>query len=203
MPVVDISGAGDSYAFEGTFLDISDEAYKRVLQDLLPYGPAWTREPDRILTRLLCGLSREPSRTEFQARRLIEEADPRTTQELIDDWERFVGLPGDCENPPTDLEERRQAVVAKLRQRVSPTPAYFQSLAEGLGYTGVVVTRNEQNPFTAISNCNDSLRGGPWSYTWSIQTNESTDLDDTLRCLVALVAPQHGTALLYLGTTPV
>ena len=199
MPVVDISGAGDSYAFEGTFLDISDEAYKRVLQDLLPYGPAWTREPDRILTRLLCGLSREPSRTEFQARRLIEEADPRTTQELIDDWERFVGLPGDCENPPTDLEERRQAVVAKLRQRVSPTPAYFQSLAEGLGYTGVVVSRTHLLLLATVTTRYGAVRGpthGAFKQTslrtlmiryvaWSLLSPRSTEQ----RCFILGLPP--------------
>ncbi len=192
-----------TWASDETVIDVSNEDYKRVMQDLLPPGPAWTREPDRVLTKLLCGMAREFSRTELQLRRLIEEADPRTTQELLPDWERFLDLPGECTNPPTTLEGRRQAVLAKLRQRVSPTPEYFKTLAEDLGYTGVVVTTNEGNPFTTISNCNDSLRGGPWLYTWSIQTDQSSDQDDTLDCLVSLVAPAHGTYILYLGTTPI
>lgn len=199
MPVVDMYGSAYVYAFEEAALDQSNEDYLTVFQDLLPHGPAWTRRPGAWLTRLLRGLAREASRVELTAAQLIEETDYRETQLLLPEWEAFAGLP-DCGQVSDDISERQAALHAKLTQNISPTPSTFQSIAEGLGYTGVVVTRTEANPFTVGSTVGDTLRGGPWRHAWSITTNESTDNDALLRCLVNQLAPQHGIVIFNLGT---
>ena len=53
--------------------------YQTLLQQLLPYGPAWTDDPDAGITRLFTGLAQELARLDTRAWQLIEEADPRTT----------------------------------------------------------------------------------------------------------------------------
>lgn len=199
MPVVTMYGSAYAYAFEEAALDVSNEDYLAVFQDLLPHGPAWTRRPGAWLTKLLRGLAREPSRIELTAAQLIEETDYRTTQLLLEEWEDFAGLPG-CGEVPATVPERQAALHAKLTQNISPTPATFQAIAEGLGYTGVVVNRSEAVPFTVGSTVGDTLRGGPWRHAWSITANESTDNDALLRCLVNQLAPQHGIVIFNLGT---
>jgi uncharacterized protein YmfQ (DUF2313 family) len=179
----------------GALCNLNNEDYCNVAQNLLPYGPAWTGPR---LKQFLCGIAREFSRVEWMARRLIEESDPRTTQLLIEEWEAFAGLPGCNGTLGATLEARHQALHAKLTQNLSPTPATFIAIAEALGYTGAIVINNG-NPFTCISNCNDSLYGGPWIFTWTLQVDASSANDAILECLVRELTPQHTTVLFEYG----
>lgn len=163
--------------------------------DLLPPGPAWqgTR-----LKQFLTAAVREFSRVEWRARRLIEESDPRTTQELLSEWEAFAGLPA-CGGPgPETIAGRQAALVAKLTQQLTPTAAAFIEIAESLGYDDVAVVVNA-DPFTCISNCNDVLGGADWIFTFTVSVGESSENDATLECLVNALKPVHTTALFEYG----
>lgn len=202
MPTVSIRG-GETLAVEVEGrVGAANDDYLHAAQALLPPGAAWTLRRGSTLANTLAGLVREFARVEASAARLIEDSDPTTTQELLPRWENLAGLPG-CGDLPSTVEGRQDALQAKLTQSVSPNPATFRAMAVVLGYTGVVVTRNEARPFVAGSSAGDSLRGGPWHAAWSITTDQSTDNDDLLRCLVGQVAPQHGTVIFNLGATPV
>ena len=72
------------------------EQYRQALQSLLPPGPAFTREPNALLTKLLDALAQELYRADLRAAQLIDEAFPDTTTELLPDWERVAGLPDAC-----------------------------------------------------------------------------------------------------------
>lgn len=176
--------------------NINHDDYGVQAADLLPPGSAWT---GTRLGQFLTAVVREFSRVEWRARRLIEEADPRTTQELLSEWEEFAGLPDACGGtPPETVAGRQEALVAKLTRNVSPTPQAFIDLAEALGYTGVIITLNG-NPFTCISNCNDSLYGAQWIYTFTITVDASSENDATLECLARALAPAHTTVLFEYG----
>lgn len=175
--------------------NLNSEDYGSQAIDLLPQGPAWEGDS---LKQFLAVVVREFSRIEWRARRLIEESDPRTTQELLAEWEALAGLPA-CGGPgPDTVAGRQQALVAKLTQNLSPTPATFVALAESLGYTGVSVVSNA-DPFTCISDCNDSLYGGPWIFTFTIVVDASSENDSTLECLAEALAPVHTTVLFQYG----
>lgn len=75
---------------------LTDTDYLRQLQSLLPPGPAWPKDDGATLTRLFGALSSELARVDGRAWQLVEEADPRTTGELLADWERSAGLPDIC-----------------------------------------------------------------------------------------------------------
>ena len=67
------------------------------LAALLPIGPAWPREYDSTLMALIGGLSQIWGDVDGRAADLLEtESDPRTTVELLPDWERAWGLPDPC-----------------------------------------------------------------------------------------------------------
>jgi uncharacterized protein YmfQ (DUF2313 family) len=134
--------------------------YLLQLQDFLPPGIAWTRDPDAVLTALLDALASEFARIDLRGRQLLDEADPGTTTEMITDWEREVGLPDPCIGALADtLEARRAAVVQRLTARGGASIAYFTAIAAALGYEGLEI--DEFRPFIAgISRCGTALNGG-------------------------------------------
>lgn len=99
-------------------------SYVRMLATLLPPGPAFDNlSPD--LRACLEAIAEECARLDIRGKDLINETDPRTTTELIGEWETFLGLPDDRVLViPATLAERRLAVWQK-----------FVSLAEGQDYT--------------------------------------------------------------------
>jgi len=137
---------------------LSAHDYRQQLEALLPRGPAWNVEPGSDRAALLDALSEEPARVDARAWDLLEEADPRTTRELLSDWERDSGLPDKCSfGIATTLTERRDALVAKLTQDGGASEAFFIVLAKQLGYEITITT---YRPFIAgISSCGESLNG--------------------------------------------
>lgn len=67
------------------------------LRALLPTGPALPREPSSPFGALIDVHAAELALVTSRAERLLEEADPRATQELFEEWERLAGLPDDCQ----------------------------------------------------------------------------------------------------------
>lgn len=118
---------------------MDQSAYTRQLQALLPPGAAWPREPEAALTQLLGGLAEEFARVDARAADLVDEADPRTTDELLADWERVAGLPDPCAGPAVTVGLRRSALLARLTARGGASRTYFQDLIGALGYPGAIV----------------------------------------------------------------
>ena len=63
---------------------------------------------------------------------LLLESFPDTTSELVADWERICDI-----TPPagSTLQNRRNAIVRKLRETGGLSIAYFTALAASMGYT--------------------------------------------------------------------
>lgn len=134
------------------------QGYLESLQSLLPPGQAWTRQADADLTKVLRIVAGEFARIDARAQQLINESDPRTTTEMLSDWEATVGLPNKCSGLGQTLQERRQAVVQKLTMGGGQSKAFYIELAELLGYE---ITIDEFRPFICgISRCGDVLNGG-------------------------------------------
>lgn len=109
--------------------------YRRALQQLLPFGLAWPREPDAVLTRLLAGLAEVFARIHARATVLLGEGFPLSATETLPEWERDAGLPDVCSaGVATTLEDRRHTIEARLTGVGGQTPAYFIRLAATLGY---------------------------------------------------------------------
>ncbi|EPY01345.1 YmfQ family protein [Magnetospirillum fulvum] len=117
------------------------ELYLSQLQALLPTGAAWPREPDTVLTNVLLAMADGLARAHNRALDLIEEADPRTTLELLTDWERVCGLPDPCSGPAATIAERRAQVVARLTATGGQSPAYYVVLAAALGFEITITER--------------------------------------------------------------
>lgn len=117
------------------------ENYLAQLQALLPRGAAWPRDPEAVLTKVMSAMADGFARAHGRALNLIEEADPRTTLELLPDWERVCGLPDPCAGPADTIAERRAQVVARLTATGGQSAAYFIALADTLGFAIAITER--------------------------------------------------------------
>lgn len=196
---------------------LSAADYLAQLQALLPVGDAWPRDPDATLSKLLAALAEELARVDQRAEDLLNEADPRTTYELLADWERVAGLPDPCTPAGASIEERRLSLVQRLTMLGGASAEYFIALAAALGYPGATVT--EYRPMTCISDCNDSLNPPPdWPHTWRLNLPETRIVpmtcvsscashlrtwgDSTIECVVRRLKPAHTHVLFAYGATP-
>lgn len=133
--------------------------YLAMLQGLLPRGAAWGREPDTTLTRLLDASAQELARLDSAAWLLLDETNPRTTVEALEDWERVLGLPDECGLIAATLAERRAQALRKLVRPVGQDRPFFEALAASMGYQATV---EEFRPFAADeSGADDSLNDAP------------------------------------------
>ena len=147
--------------------------YRKQMQALLPQGPAWTRAVGALLTKVLDAFGAEFARIDAGARRLIDEADPRTTVDLLTDWERVAGLPDNCSGLLAETQQgRRRDLVSKLVGQGGQTKAYYLEIARALGF---IVEIEEFREFRAGgARAGDALTNGDWKYAWRVNSPSVT-----------------------------
>lgn len=144
--------------------DIQSQLYK-----LFPPGPIWSRVVGGRFAAFLAGAAEELARVHNEIAGLVDEFDPSTTDDLLEDWERVAGLPEPCDpDPPTDKPTRRQLLVAKLRSVGGQTPSYYKAISDAA--TGEDCTINEFSGslFTAGSTAGSPLYSSGWAFWWSV-----------------------------------
>ena len=130
--------------------------YWGAFNDLLPTGLAWPREPERIMQKVVSGLSAIWGSCVEQLAELllVRESDPRTTVILLPDWERAFGLPDKCLAEPQTIYDRQVALVHKMTMIGAQSREFFIEQAARIGYR---IDIREWAPFMAgISMCGDT-----------------------------------------------
>jgi uncharacterized protein YmfQ (DUF2313 family) len=91
--------------------------------------------PDGVISRTLAAVADELARVDARAKDLLNEADPRTAVETLDDWERVVSLP-DAQVPaiPATTGERQTAITQKWTTRGGQSLSYFSQLSAACGW---------------------------------------------------------------------
>ena len=118
--------------------------YLLKLQQLLPPGDL-TRDPEAVLTALLSAIGTILSGVDASVEGLYDEADPRTTNQLLADWEAMCGLPDPAVGgAQQSLVERRAWLMMRLTSIGGQSRAYFIGLAARLG---VAITITEYQPW--------------------------------------------------------
>lgn len=179
--------------------DCDLDKHRNHLIRLMPLGKAWdaVKDPGTLLFKLLEALALEYARVECSARRIIEEADVRTTSDLLEDWETFA-RPNTCGPIPIDPDARRASLHAKLTEQTNSSIPQMIEIAQNLGYTSVVITEfaTDPGPFrVGISAVGDALQNGFWLYHFSVTAVRPASLaDDTeLSCLIDGAKQAHTT----------
>lgn len=175
---------------------LTETDYLRQLQALLPPGPAWPKDDDATLTRLLGALAAELARVDGRAQQLVEEADPRTVAELFADWERVAGLPDTCAQAfggDQAMAQRRAALVGRLTTLGGQSPAYFIGLAAALGYA---ITITEFRAHCVNDDVEQPLYDTAWNFAWQVNAALNTVTDITVDSTVEDPIAAWGNALL-------
>lgn len=193
--------------------------YSRLLRRLFPRGKAWenVNTSDSTIYKLLSSLSLEFCRVDERAKELIREVDPTSTFELLEDWERLLGLPDSCD-PEEDktLEERRRRVLQVLTTQGGQNEQFYKELAANFGFDVDVISAEDQPPFTAGSRAGDRLTNGTWRYAFVIKAPAEFLItfkagqgtagqplvkigNDTLQCLMEKHKPAHTIVLFSFG----
>jgi uncharacterized protein YmfQ (DUF2313 family) len=194
---------------------LTTEDYLAQMQNHLPPGPAWPRDIESLTTKLLTSFSEEYARIDARINDLLDEIDPQTTLELLPDWERILGLPDECVETAQTIQQRRAAVLAKLRNQGGQSRAYFIALA---AYLGFEITITEFTPFRAgISAVGDPLCGTDWWYAWRVNAPETTSVffrvgssavgeplqsfgNELLECVFSRLKPAHTNIIFAYGS---
>lgn len=184
------------------------DRYVQILKHLFPKGIAWTRATESTFHKLIQSKAEEMARFDTRVGTdLINEAYPDTTLELLEDWERIVGLPDSCQ--PTLAETitgRREDVLRKLVFRGGQSRKFFIDLAAAFGYT---ITIDEIRPFRAgRGRCGDRCYDIDWLHHWRVISNSSIStyfragigrcgdrlrisVNTELECVISKVKPAH------------
>lgn len=143
------------------------EAYSSALRDLLPSGPAWPDDCDANLSKLIDGIANvfDINVDRIAALFLDTETDPRKTRQLLVEWETAFGLPDDCVDEPTTIDERIDALLLRMTMQGGQSRSFFIRIASLIGYEIDIV---EFSPFMiGISRVGDT-RIGDDDYAWRV-----------------------------------
>lgn len=191
------------------------EKYVEFLYSLMPRGLAFSRDPNSFTFKMIEGIAEELYRIEIRGNNILDEADPRTTNELLPDWERALGLPDDCTGEGPTLQARRNEVLAKLTGIGGINKQFYIDLAASLGFP---ITIREYRPFyVGRASVGDPLSNGPWRYTWQVNAPAATYLrfsvgqsavgeplvyaaNDTLQCAIDKRKPAETIVLFAFNT---
>lgn len=151
----------------------SSDEYAEQLAALLPRGTLWDslRQVDTLSYALLLGLAEELARVDGRAEQLIAETDPREVLDLLTEWEAFVGLPDACSPLGVTLQQRREALHARLTAEGGQSRADFIALAERLGFAGATIT--EYEPHTVDADVDAPLYGDDWRLAWQLSAPQA------------------------------
>lgn len=181
MAVLDIYGEQEVEADGGlAFLDVTSVAETPEVLRQFPFGEYWNRTVG-WLPAVARAIARFFSRLRRGREMLVRQYDPRTADILLPDRERERAIvPVDGQT----LEERRAAVLAKMRSVGGVNAAYYTSVCVDAGYLDAVVTP-AADPFTTISVADDYLAGGLWMVTMEVTaTSLGAAQDQALQDLI-------------------
>jgi len=183
---------------------LAADAYRDQLLALQPPGAALPTDPKSTWAKLLHGLADELSRVDARAGALLDESDPRSTAELLEDWERIAGLPDACAEDGQTVDQRRAAVHARVAGIGGQSIQYFVNLAARLGYA---VTITEYRPHDVTHDVTHALYGEDWAHAWAVNVAQHAvfvhtvagGVDDALatwgnarlECAIRAAAPAH------------
>lgn len=188
-----------------TAAGLGEAEFRAALQALLPRGAAWPRHEDAVLTRFLGGLASRQAALHARIGDLSErESYPPIASEMLEDWERALGLPDECSAGLTLIEQRRAAVVARLTERLAPTPATIEAVS--LAY-GVRVSVVEFGFHNCEMDCEQPITDEAWAHAFTVwgsgrvitDATCEDDCEQPLRawstlpheCAVRRLAPAH------------
>jgi len=140
--------------------------YADQLELLLPPGRLEAHPVGPNTRALIEAIAEEFARTHERVVQLAAEQAPRSTSEMISDWEKTLGLPDACVGGSNSIDERRAQIMSRLAVQGGNSRAATTALALALGYP---ITIEEHIVLRVGFRVGDRtygvLGGWPWTFT--------------------------------------
>lgn len=147
------------------------DQYRDLILKLLPRGRAFTREADSDTYRFSEAMGTELSRVHARVRNLLyKELDPKTTSDLLEDFEFEYGLPDPCGGLSVNPAKRLDNLISRITSLGGQSADYF---IDTLHDNGVDITVTYQKPFTAGDLAGSEVKSNAYYYIWFV------DIPDT------------------------
>lgn len=108
--------------------------YYKGLMNLLPNGKAWPKNQKSVMGDLIYCYASMFSQTDDILTGSIDEVFPATTTQLIEEWQKTLGLPDKCVSNDSSIESKRSQVIARLTATGSISNSYYINYAKQLGF---------------------------------------------------------------------
>lgn len=140
------------------------EHYREALRALLPPGQLWPESITSMVSSFLEAIAQEFARLEEFGYGLLDEVDPRTTTQLLSDWERVAGLPDPCHGLGETVQARRAELIARLTAQGSLSRQFYIDVAAAFGFAITIDEFDESNPGPGGL----GYSGQDWRHVWRV-----------------------------------
>lgn len=135
-------------------MGLSVDYYAHQRRTLQPAGPALPADPGSNWQRLTDALADELARADSRALALFSEADPRTTYEMIRDWERLLGVSGGFDDA---LQVRRARLTEHITRVGGQSISYILDRASNLGFNITISEFHRDYSLAGVLTAGDEL----------------------------------------------
>lgn len=161
----------------------SIDAWLDVLQQLMPQGEAWPRHIHANQTKLLRALAIHLSDLDAQSDAIQREMIPSLAHILLEEYERYLGLP-ECGEVQQTIQERRHAVEEKDKPQNAMAAWQIDATAANLGFDIKVY---ERFPHHCLRGCLTPLY--PARYRHVLDIDVFTAPDSKFTCIDNILTP--------------
>ncbi len=160
------------------------DQYQALLYRYFPKGPIWPSEPgdQPEWDALIDALSGAPASLDASAVGMLAEIFPDTTEDFLEHWEALVGLPDAYSQDGETVEQRRNAVLAKLaylgRVNINDLEDIMRTMRGG--DVGFRLLHHIRPPFQVGISGAHSAVGCAWAAVWACEyiTNRISSASD-------------------------
>lgn len=158
------------------YSNLGPDDFQQAALNLLPRGAAWPRDLDSILAKAMGAIGDMFARVHRDWTTLVDvELYPPTTAALLPEWEKDYRLPDPCTPQPQTIEQRIDALMAKITDEGSLSREKFIELAAAIGFE---ITITEYLPSsgigTCIGPCTEPVLGFSWRFVWQVNAPATT-----------------------------
>lgn len=148
------------------------DKYTKLVCDLLPRGLLWEKVSvkDSNLYKYCEATGCEGARVEIRGAELIREVDPRTTLELLTDWETTVGLPDECSVGDLTIADRRTLVLQRLTSRGGISAQDYIDIAAAFGVEAEIEIDSALPAYCGTARCGDRMYDLDWWFYFIVRS---------------------------------
>ena len=161
----------------------STDAWLNVLQQLMPQGEAWPRDADSKLSRLLKALAKSLADIDASADSINLEMLPSQAGLLLEEYERYLGLP-ECFGGHQSILERRKTIKFKDTLKGGSASFQIEALASSLGFK---IKVHEHLPHHCLRDCLSPIY--PQRYRHIIDIDVLTKKTNRFTCIDNVLTP--------------